>query len=135
MDIIDLTRQLGAAIQADPTYIAYALAKEQNDKDEALQALIGEFNLQRMSLNQELQKEEAEKSQSKIESLNTSLQELYGKIMENESMSRFNDAKTALDEVVSRVNSILLMCINGEDPATCEPSNCSGSCSTCGGCH
>ena len=43
--------------------------------------------------------------------------------------------KTALDEVVSKVNSILLMCINGEDPATCEPSNCSGSCSTCGGCH
>ena len=67
MDIIELARQLGAAIQKEDAYVAYRAAKEANDADEKLQALIGEFNLQRMSLATELQKPEDQKSRSKIE--------------------------------------------------------------------
>ena len=64
MDIIELARQLGAAIQKEDAYVAYRAAKEANDADEKLQALIGEFNLQRMSLATELQKPEDQKSRS-----------------------------------------------------------------------
>lgn len=135
MDIIEITRQLGAAIQQEPVYIEYQLAKEENDKDEALQSLIGEFNLLRMSLGNELGKEDPQKSQSKIDSLNDQLKELYGKIMENPSMVKFNQTKTKLDQIVNRINSIITLCINGDDPETCEPSECSGSCGSCGGCH
>ena len=55
MDIIELARQLGAAIQKEDAYVAYRAAKEANDADEKLQALIGAVNLQRMSLATELQ--------------------------------------------------------------------------------
>ena len=34
MDIIEMTRELGKAIQADDRYIAYTLAKQANDDDE-----------------------------------------------------------------------------------------------------
>ena len=79
MDIIELARQLGAAIQKEDAYIAYRAAKEANDADEKLQSLIGEFNLQRMSLANELQKPEDQKSRSKIEELNNKLQKLCSK--------------------------------------------------------
>ncbi len=135
MDVIEITRQLGAAIQADERYAAYVAAKEVNDADEALQQQIGEFNLIRMSLERELSSEE--KSDERVKEYNEKLRKLYSKIMSTESMTRFNDAKTAMDELINDVNMIITMCANGEDPATCDPhaSGCSGSCATCGGCH
>ena len=135
MDIITLARQLGAAIQKEEAYARYQQAKDENDKDEALQNLIGEFNLQRVSLSAELQKSDDEKSQSKIDELNRRMQELYHEIMSNATMSKFNDAKVELDDLMQRINSILMQCVNGEDPETCEESACSGSCESCGGCH
>ena len=134
MDIIDLARQLGATIQKEEAYVAYQAAKAANDADETLQGLIGEFNLLRMSLTNELQKPEDQKSQSKIEELNKQLQKLYEDVMNNDSMKNSNAAKKKMDEVSNKITSILAMCIKGQDPATCEPAGCSGSCSTCGGC-
>ncbi len=134
-DIISLARQLGAAIQAQDVYLEYQAAKAANDNDEQLQNLIGEFNLLRMSLSAELQKDEEQKSQSKIDELNNQLQATYNAVMANESMKKFNEAKMKMDQLTNKITSIIAMCIEGEDPETCEPGGCSGSCSTCGGCH
>ena len=50
MDVIEITRQLGKAIQADERYIDYVNAKSRNDEDKELQELIGEFNLIRQNV-------------------------------------------------------------------------------------
>ncbi len=135
MTVIEITRELGKAIQADPRYIEYNAARQANDADEELQQLIGEFNMQRMQLNREMSKTE-NKDQDKIAQMNLSIRELYGKIMSNEHMAVFNDCKTAFDDLILEVQNIITLCANGEDPATCEPkSSCTGSCATCGGCH
>ena len=133
MDVIELTRQLGAAIQADERYKNYMAAKTANDNDEDLQADIGEFNLIRISLDKELSSDN--KDDEKVKELNQKLRSTYSAIMLTPSMIAYNEAKTALDELLNDVNSIITMSANGEDPATCEPSHCTGSCSTCGGCH
>lgn len=133
MDVIELTRQLGAAIQADERYKNYMAAKIENDNDEYLQEDIGEFNLIRISLDKELSSDN--KDDEKVKELNQKLRSTYSAIMLTPSMIAYNEAKTALDELLNDVNSIITMSANGEDPATCEPSHCTGSCSTCGGCH
>ena len=123
MDIIELARQLGAAIQKEDAYVAYRAAKEANDADEKLQALIGEFNLQRMSLATELQKPEDQKSRSKIEELNNQLQKLYDQVMSNESMQKYNEAKQAMDvintiadpELTSLAPQVTSALIDGKD--------------------
>lgn len=137
MDVIELTRQLGAAIQQEEVYAEYKKAREANDADEALQGLIGEFNLLRMSLTNELQKQSADQNEDKINELNEQLQKIYGEVMANETMMKFNEAKQKMDNLTNQITSIIAMCIEGQDPATCQPptSSCSGSCSTCGGCH
>lgn len=135
MNAIEAARKLGAAIQADERYAAYAEAKKANDADEKLQAQIGEFNILRMSLERELSSEE--KSEERIKDYNEKLRNLYGEIMGTETMVRYNEAKTALDELTNDVNMTISMSLNGEDPETCDPhaAGCTGSCSTCGGCH
>lgn len=134
MDVTAKARELGKLIQADERYVKYMEAKKINDEDTALQELIGAFNLKRADLNNEMSKEN--RDAERLKTLDVEIKELYGRIMANESMFRFTEAKHDMDEMLNEVNMIITMCANGEDPDTCEAApSCSGSCSTCGGCH
>lgn len=133
MDIIEMTRELGKALQNDDRYTAYMLAKQANDDDTVLQALINGFENMRLQLNEELAKDD--KDTERIKELDEGIKSNYKQIMENKNMIVFMAAQTALESLVNNMNQIITMCANGEDPATCQPSTgCSGSCATCGGC-
>lgn len=135
MNVIEMARELGKLIQQDERYAEYYKAKEANDKDEALQNLINEFNMKRVQLNTEMSK--PDKDSAKLSELDTEIKSLYGNIMANENMNLFTEAKTAMDGMLSQVNMVITLSANGEDPETCPTemsSSCSGSCSTCGGC-
>ncbi len=134
MDIIEAARQLGKAIQQDERYAAFTTARLANDTDGDLQSLIGEFNLVRMQVDEEMNKDA--RDEEKIKALNAQLRKIYADIMVNENMVAYNKAKNDFDEVVRRMNAVIDMCIAGEDPDTCEPAEgCTGSCSSCSGCH
>ena len=85
MDVISLARQLGKAIQQDESYIKMMHCAQVNDEDQELQDLIGQFNLKRVDLNNEINK--SDKDQSRIDALNEEVRELYGKLMTNTSMT------------------------------------------------
>ena len=50
MDIIEMARELGAALQKSDEYTAYNVAKNAADGDAELQGMIGDFNLKKLSL-------------------------------------------------------------------------------------
>ena len=136
MDAISMARELGKQIQADERYKAYHTARELNDKDEALQKLIADFNEKRMELGAEMAK--PDKDTDKLQKLDGEIKTLYGNIMKNENMTKYNQAKNDMDALLNQINMIITYSANGEDPMTCPseaPSSCGGSCSTCGGCH
>lgn len=133
MDIIEMTRELGKALQNDDRFIAYNLAKQANENDTELNKLIEEFEQMRSDLNTELCRED--KDTDRIKELDEGIKSRYKKIMENKNMIVFTGAQNALESLVNNMNQIITMCANGEDPETCQPSTgCTGSCSTCGGC-
>ena len=79
-----------------------------------------------------------DKDADKMTSLDTDIKAFYDEIMEMPTMKAFNEAKEEIDTLLQSINYIISMAANGEDPMTCPeqaPHNCSGSCSTCGGCH
>ena len=79
---------------------------------------------------------EDKKDKEKIQSLNGDLNTCYETIMKNENMMKFNAAKEGIDALVNKITMIIGLAVEGEDPLTCETeSSCTGSCSTCGGCH
>ncbi len=136
MNVIELTRQLGEAIQQDEKYIAFTAAKRANDEDMALNALIGKLNLVQMAYQNESGKESPD--EQKLSDMDKEFQSLYGEIMLNENMKNYEARKQELDDMMNYLIGILSQCVNGADPATCEPvsetGDCTGSCSTCGGC-
>lgn len=134
-NLIEMAKEMGEAIQMDQRFIRTQMAQAAADEDEALQGLIGEFNLKRLAVNNEYSKEE--KDDAKIRELDMELREIYGRLMENENMKAYQAAKAELDEVLGRVNRILTLSAQGEDPqkADVELSGCSGNCSSCAGCH
>ena len=136
MTVIEMARELGKALQEDERYKNYQEAKVKNDKDVELQNMIGDFNVKRMQLNQEMQKKE--KDAEAMKRLDGELKEVYSKIMANPNMAEFTAAQEKVEKLINSVNYIISMAANGEDPMTCpeeQPAGCGGSCSTCGGCH
>ncbi len=136
MDAIAMFKEAAKQLQKEEAYLAMEGTRKKNDEDEALQTLIGDFNLARMDLNAELSKS-ADKDQEKIAALNTKVNQMYNDIMSNESMAAYNEAKTELESVMNYVNAIINTAVNGGDPMTVEEptQGCSGSCSSCSGCH
>ncbi|MBR3282926.1 MAG: YlbF family regulator [Ruminococcus sp.] len=134
MDIMEMTRELGRAIQNDDRYIAYNLAKQVNDEDKELNEDIDRFSGLRSELTKAMSAED--KNTDLIKQLDEDIKSTYQKIMSNKNMIVFQGAQKALEDLVTNINQIITMCANGEDPDTCQPSTgCTGSCSTCGGCH
>ncbi len=134
MNTIEMTRELGKLLQQEEAYKNYHAARIRNDEDEALQDMIGEFNLKRVAINQEVSK--PDKDEEKIKRLDGEMRAVYTRIMENENMQHYNEAKQEFDALMNQIKMILTLSANGEDPATCEASpSCSGSCDSCAGCH
>ncbi len=134
MDAIAHFKQAAKAFQTDELYLRYMQAKQDNDADEALQKNIGEFNLLRLDLNNEMDK--AERDQDRIEELNARISELYSAVMDNPNMTAYSQAKHQVEHFISYVNEVLNAALAGEDPLAVCPSagDCSGGCSGCAGC-
>lgn len=134
MDIIEAAREVGKALQADARYSRMQEISKQCDGDKELQDMIGHFNLTRMNLNNENQKQPHD--DDKINSLNGELQDIYKKIMANPNMILYNAAQQEVDTLLKRVYGIISKCADGEDPATADYTPCAHDCESCGGgCH
>ena len=132
-DVIALARQLGHAIQEQEEYKTIMTAKDAADNDEALQALITEFNVKRVAINAEACK--TDRDDETLKKLNEEMRTAYSDIMNNEHMKAYNDAKQAFDKVLQRVLAIVQQSADGQDPDTTDFSeDCTHDCSTCGGC-
>lgn len=130
--IIELAKDLGHELQQDDRFIRTQLAQAAADEDAALQELIGEFNLKRIAVNNETNKED--KDPEKLQKLDGELRDVYAKIMANDNMAAYQAAKTELDKLVNRIGAIITLSAQGQDPDE-EPQGCGGNCSGCAGCH
>ena len=135
MDCIEFFKKAAAAMQTDPRYLELDAARRENDMDQELQGLIGEFNLARLDLNNETSK--IEPSDDRINELNQKINDLYTQIMSSEGMVRYNAAKAECEALVNHIDAIINTAMNGGDPMTVNApqGGCTGSCATCGGCH
>lgn len=135
MDIFTMARELGKAIQQDEAYRNMMETSAAADSCEELQAKLKRFTQIRSQLDQELIKADSQKDEKKRAELDTELRETYRSIMDDPKMVAYNMAKAQLENLLNTINQILSASANGEDPDTIDLNACTGSCSTCGGCH
>ncbi|HOO25202.1 MAG TPA: YlbF family regulator [Clostridiales bacterium] len=135
MDLIKLTRELGAAIQQDERYLALHRANLANENDPKLNELLNEIRMVQMSYQNEASKSDPD--DGKLEAYDKKFNEIYDEIAKNPNMQAFQVARQEVDDMMQYITGILSLCVNGEDPETCEPSSassCSGECSSCSSC-
>ncbi len=135
MDCIELFKKAAAAMQADPRCVALNTTQKACDEDETLQDLIGQFNLARIDMNEEVGK--PERNNQRIAELNKKVGKIYNEIMENPKMVAYNEAKKEVEGMINHINAIVNTAVEGGDPMLVEqPAEaCTGSCSSCSGCH
>ena len=135
-DLMEMAKELGKALQQDERYLAFRKASEDNDADEALQNLIGEFNLKRLDLGNE--EDKAEHDEARVKKLGEEVRELYSKIMAHDSMRKYQAARAEFEQLLDGINRVIAYSAAGQDPDSFDPTasaGCSGDCSGCAGCH
>ncbi|MBQ6947178.1 MAG: YlbF family regulator [Clostridia bacterium] len=126
--IIEKAKELGALLEQSEIVKNQRAAKQAFDTDDELQQLIGDFNVAKLALMNESNKDKPDAE--KTEKLRTQTTQSYEKVMAHPVMMQLNDAEIALEGLLNQVNGILQQSITGE-----EPGGCTHNCATCSGCH
>ncbi len=128
MDILEMAKELGKAIEESKEFSDLQAAETIQANDDKAQALIGEYNLKRMNIMQKAQGENL--TQEDYNNIRTELADEFDKLMQYDVIKNFIDAKDAFDTMYEQVKNIIDFYARGEK----QTGGCSGSCSTCGGC-
>ncbi len=128
-DIMDKAKELGIMIAESEEFKAYKLAEANQLDDKEAVELMMEYhttreNLTKKASNPDITKEEFEVIQNEAKAA-------FEKIMNNKSIAAYVDAQQNFSNLMNKINGILGYYVSGKD----SEGGCSGSCSTCGGCH
>ena len=127
--IIELAHQLGMEIAGSEEIKALNETKNAFDSDAALQALMSEYEADRVLLGQEFSKDNAEIDEKAIADLRARIEELTREVSQNPIYIAFAEAQQNMNKLMADVNAEIKFCITG------ERDNCTHDCSTCSGCH
>ncbi len=126
--VIVKTLELAHTMMEDDRFLAYRLAAQANDEDEALQKLIGDFNLARMNLNN------ATNGGKDTDQIQAGIKLLYGQIMANKTMQKYSEAQAVMNAMLQQINAIISGTVDGQIPEEIDlDASCGGDCSGCGG--
>lgn len=126
-EILTKARELGQAIVDSEEFKRLKELEEKQEKDEEAMGLLIEYNNVRKALAEEIQKGV---SDERMDAIRKELEEVYERVMTNETISQYQEAQRSFDSIVGQMNSILTYFITGEISGGCS-GNCSG-CSSCG---
>lgn len=126
-EILTKARELGQAIVDSEEFKRLKELEEKQEKDEEAMGLLIEYNNVRKALAEEIQKGV---SDERMDAIRKELEEVYERVMTNETISKYQEAQRSFDSIVGQMNSILTYFITGEISGGCS-GNCSG-CSSCG---
>ena len=127
--IIELAHQLGVEIAKSEEIKNLNETKSAFDSDSSLQALMSEYEAERVLLGQEFSKENGDIDEKAIADLRARIEELTREISANPIYIAFATAQNNMNKLMADVNAEIKFCITG------ERDNCTHDCSTCSGCH
>ena len=126
MTIMELAAQLGQAIKADERITKMNEARVAYEKDEDLQKLMLEYNVQQTALAEEYKKEQVDPAI--IESIEARLDAIVKEVTEKEVFVALNEANEAVNALMQEVNSEIEFNITGVRPCTHDCHSCGSDC-------
>lgn len=126
--ILEKAKELGIMIAESEQFAAIKAAEENQVADPEADALMAEFTKKQEEYSKRMANPEITKEE--FESIKQEAQADFEKICQNKNIKAYLDANREFANLINQVNSIIGYFVKGG-----EASGCSGSCSTCGGCH
>lgn len=128
MDIMEMAIMLGQRMRHEASAERYLKAREAFNESVELRTAFSEYNVQRMLLEQEANKEDIDNEL--VKRIDTRVDELFEFITHHPVYMEIEASQVALNEELKKVMDKITEQITGESPA-----GCTHDCSTCGGCH
>ena len=122
-DIMEKAKELGMLIAESDELKNFKAAEDAQMADAAAQELMMAYYKKREELAKKATKED-------FEGIQDAMQMEFNKLCENENIKNYLEAQAAFSNMMQQVNSIISYFVAGK-----EEGGCTGSCSTCGGCH
>ena len=127
-EIFRLAATLGTAIKNDPRMVRFERAKESYEKDETLQKLLKEYDVQQAAMQQ--MAADPDRDTHLVDMVQSRINELYEGILARPAFGELLHAQSESNQLMEAVNNTISYMITGNLP------ECSHDCSTCGGaCH
>ena len=128
MDIMEMAIMLGQRVKGEEAAQRFLKARDAYNSSVELKTSFSEYNVQRMILEQEANKEEIDNEL--VKRIDTRIDELFEFITKHELYIELEAAQNALNEELNKIMQKISEQITGI-PA----EGCTHDCSTCGGCH
>lgn len=128
MEINEMAIMLGQRMKQEEPARRFLAAREAYTACEELRTAFSEYNVQRMVLQEEANKEEIDNEL--VKRIDTRIDELFAFITGHPLYVEMEAAQEALNQEIRRVMDTVTAQITGETAA-----GCTHDCSTCGGCH
>lgn len=134
-EILELAQKLGSAISECEEIKAYKEMEKIYFEDEAAQKAMSEYEETRAKMTVEAQK--TGMTEESLAHFQKEMQGAMEKLLENKTVKEYLDAKSAFNDILTKVNSIIAYFVQGEEQnmAADSTGGCSGNCSHCSGCH
>ena len=126
MTIMELAAELGKAIKADERITKMNEAREAYEKDEDLQKLMLEYNVQQTALAEEYKKEQVDPAI--IDAIEARLDAIVKEVTEKDVFVALNEANEAVNALMQEVNGEIEFNITGQRPCTHDCHSCGSDC-------
>lgn len=134
-DILELAQNLGQAIaESEEIKTFREMEKIYFENDEAQKAM-QDYEDTRAKMT--VKAKETGMTPESLQLFQKEMKEAMDKLMENKTVKEYLEAKSAFNDILTKVNSIISFCVQGEeqDLAAEASGGCSGNCSSCSACH
>ena len=128
--VLNQAEMLAEAILESEEYIAMRLAEQAAMKDEKANLLIAAYTEKRQAVENLLA--DANMDHGALAKAGEELQKAERAIDACEVLNKMRQTNETFTNMMKKVNSIIRYVVTGEEE---QEEGCSGSCSTCGGCH
>lgn len=127
-EIFEKARELGEAIIASKEFKELKEAEQNQENDPAALELLKNYSDVRTKLAAEIQKGDV--GEERMAAIREELEQAYEEMTTNDNITAYINAQRTFQAIIDQMNNIISFHITGK-----MPGGCSGSCSTCGGCH
>ena len=127
-EIFEKARELGQAIVESEEYKALKKAEQEQEQDSEALQLLQDYSAVRTKLAEEINKGDV--GEERMAQIREELESAYEKMTTNDHITAYINAQRTFQAIIDQMNSIISFHITGK-----IPGGCSGSCSSCGGCH